>query len=167
MSTNSVSWDSGRNPWRQRHQTQNNLIFFPTQRDYRPGFARWNYNPTKALAILKAHCVPGSGRSAPNSANTKVWQCSGLLATFNWTWNINADARSTTEQIAKAELRSIGVEVVDRPGPGNTYFDRITAGNFDIAAFTWSGGSAASRSTEKGRGHLWKPYVPEVTSGRV
>ena len=118
---------------------QNNLIFFSTEKYYRPDFARWNYNPTKALAILKAHCAAGSGPSAPNSANTKVWQCSGLPATFNWSWKIGNDTWTTTEQIAKAELRSIGIWVVDRPGAGNTFFGQIAAGNFDIVDFTWIG----------------------------
>ena len=120
---------------------QNNLIFFSTQKDYQPDFARWSYNPTKALAILKAHCAGGTGPSAPNSSNTKVWQCSGLPATFNWTWKISNDTWTTTEQIVKAELRSIGIVVVDRPGAGITFFDQITAGTFDIAEFTWISGS--------------------------
>ena len=118
---------------------QNNVIFASSQKDYRPDFARWNYNPAKALAILKAHCATGSGPPAPDSANTKVWQCSGLPATFNWSWAIEADTRTTTEQIAKAKLRSIGVEVIDRPFAGNTGFGQVVAGNFDIVDFTWLG----------------------------
>jgi peptide/nickel transport system substrate-binding protein len=123
--------------WAGSIRPQNNLIFYSTQKDYRPDFARWNYNPTKALAILKAHCAAGSGPSAPNSATTKVWQCFGLPATFNWSWNIGRDAWTTTEQIVKAELRSIGVTVVDRPFAGNPFFNQIAAGNFDIVEFTW------------------------------
>ncbi len=118
---------------------QNNVIFASSQKDYRPDFARWNYNPTKALAILKAHCA--GGPSAPSSANAKVWQCSGLPATFNWSWKISNDTWTTTEQIVKAELRSIGVAVVDRPAAGNTVFDQIAAGNFDIVDFAWISGS--------------------------
>jgi peptide/nickel transport system substrate-binding protein len=122
---------------------QNNLIFYSTQKSYRPDFQRWNYNPTKALAILKAHCAPGSGPSAPNPANTKTWQCSGLPATFNWTWRADIVTWTTTEQIVKAELRSIGIAINEQPLPANAIFgpSGIPSGDYDIAEFTWIAGS--------------------------
>src|SRR6266404_1640528 len=49
------------------------LLFYSAGTDYRPDFRRWNYNPAKALAILKQHCVAGSGPSLPSLANTKTW----------------------------------------------------------------------------------------------
>jgi hypothetical protein len=50
-----------------------NLLFFPGEEGYRPDFARWEYDPTEALALLKRHCT--GGPAAPDPATTKVWQC--------------------------------------------------------------------------------------------
>ena len=94
-----------------------NALFFSTQTAYRPDFQRWNYDPAKALAILKKHCVAGSGPSTPSPANTKIWQCAGLPATFNWTWAAGRDDWTTSEQIASGDLRSIGIGINERPLP--------------------------------------------------
>jgi ABC-type transport system substrate-binding protein len=117
----------------------NNSIYYSTQEFYRPDFQRWSYDPGKALAIMKAHCTPGTGPPAPNPANTKIWQCSGLPATFNWTWRLDIEDWTRTEQLAKAELRSIGIQVIDRPLSKNVIFgpDGIPSGGFDIVQFAW------------------------------
>ena len=114
-------------------------IFYSAQSAYRRDFARWNFDPVKALAILKQHCTAGSGPSAPSPANTKIWQCAGLPATFNWTWNVNFDYWRVTEQIAKASLKSIGVQINETPLPPTTIFDPngIPSGAYDIVEFTW------------------------------
>src|SRR6185437_2417431 len=52
------------------------LLYFATEAGYRPDFARWNYNPAKALAILNAHCTGGPSKPDPTTA--KIWQCAGL-----------------------------------------------------------------------------------------
>lgn len=114
-----------------------NVIFYSTESSYRPDFQRWNYDPAKALAILKKHCTPGTGPSTPNAANAKIWQCAGLPATFNWTWGAGRDDWTTSEQIAKAELRSIGIQIVERPLPLNALFGPagLASGDFDITQF--------------------------------
>ena len=39
-------------------QPLNSLLFYPNDdADYRTDFNKWNYNPTKALALLKQHCT--------------------------------------------------------------------------------------------------------------
>jgi len=113
-------------------------LFFSTQTGYRPDFKRWNYDPSKALAILKKHCVPGSGPSTPSTGNTKIWQCAGLPATFDWTWGAGRDDWTTSEQIAGGELRSIGIGITERPLPASAIFDPtigIPSGGFDVTEF--------------------------------
>ena len=114
-----------------------NMIFYANQAPYRPDFGRWNYNPAKALGILKEHCDAGSGPPAPSPANTKTWQCAGLPATFNWSWGAGRDDWTTSEQIAKTELKAIGIQIVDRPLPLSGIFgpDGVPSGNFDIVQF--------------------------------
>ena len=41
------------------------LVYYPADASYKTDFAKWNYNPTKALALLKKHCT--GGPSSPSS----------------------------------------------------------------------------------------------------
>ena len=113
-------------------------LFFSTETGYRPYFKRWSYDPSKALAILKKHCVAGSGPSTPSTGNTKIWQCAGLPATFDWTWAAGRDDWTTSEQVASGDLRAIGIEINERPLPQNAIFSEtigIPSGGFDLTQF--------------------------------
>jgi peptide/nickel transport system substrate-binding protein len=113
----------------------NNMIYYSTQADYKADFARWNYNPAGALKILAKHCT--GGPSSPSPSNTAIWTCSGLPATFNWTWTSSNSVRTTTEAIVKAELKSIGVQLNEKPLAANVIFgpNGVPSGDFDIAEF--------------------------------
>jgi peptide/nickel transport system substrate-binding protein len=106
----------------------NNAIYYSTEKGYKPDFARWNYNPAKALAILGKHCTGGPGAT---------WQCSGLPARFRWTWTGGIATRTTIAEIAKAELKSIGIELIEDPLPTDLLFapTGLPSGNFDAAEF--------------------------------
>jgi ABC-type transport system substrate-binding protein len=123
-----------------RIKTDNSLIFFPQDAGYRADFRRWNYNPRKALALLRSHCVAGSGPAAPRVGNEKIWRCSGFPATFRWTWTATNVRRTTAEQIAATDLKAIGIEIVPRPLPGAVIFgpDGIPSGDFDLANFAFT-----------------------------
>jgi ABC-type transport system substrate-binding protein len=112
-----------------------NLLFFPNESGYRPDFGRWDYDPAKALAILEAHC--SGGPSTPSPGNDRVWQCGGLPATIRWTWTAGNQNRTAVEQLAKAELKAVGIAVVERPLPGNVIFGSsgLPSGDFDVAEF--------------------------------
>jgi ABC-type transport system substrate-binding protein len=124
--------DSGAKP-------ADNLLFFPSQSGYRPDFAGWDYNPKKALEILKAHCSRGTGPSAPDPANTKIWRCAGLPAIFRWTWRTDSLVRTTIEQLAKRQLLSIGIALTERPLPATIIYSPsgLPSGDFDIANFAF------------------------------
>jgi ABC-type transport system substrate-binding protein len=113
----------------------NNAIYYQTEAPYQQDFAKWNYNPTKALAILKKHCQ--GGPSSPDPSNSSIWQCSGLPAAFTWTWTASNSVRTTTEQIVKQELKAIGMQVNDKPLPANVVFGPtgIPSGDYDVAEF--------------------------------
>jgi len=110
-------------------------LYYSTEAGYTPHFARWRFNPSKALALLAKHCT--GGPSAVEPTNTAVWQCSGLPAAFNWSWPAGDSAAAATEAIVKAELRSIGIQLVDQPLPPNEFFGvtGIASGAYDIAEF--------------------------------
>jgi ABC-type transport system substrate-binding protein len=111
-----------------------NLLVYPFGAGYHADFARWNYNPARALSLLKAHCVAGTGPTAPDPSNTKTWQCADLPAIFRWTWKAESTARTTTEELAKADLRAVGIQLVERPLPANVIYtaNGAASGDFDI-----------------------------------
>jgi peptide/nickel transport system substrate-binding protein len=113
----------------------NNAIYYQTEGPYQQDFAPWNYNQSKALGILKKNCT--GGPSAPSPSNTAIWQCHGLPATITWTWTASNSVRTTTEAIVKQELKSIGIQVNDKPLPANVVFGPtgIPSGDFDVAEF--------------------------------
>jgi peptide/nickel transport system substrate-binding protein len=115
----------------------NSLVYYEWDAAYQPDFARWNYNPKKALSLLKAHCR--GGPSTPSGRNTKYWTCSGLPATFHYTWTASNATRTTQAAIIKDDLRSIGIETSDAPLPATVIFGPtgIPSSNYDLANFAW------------------------------
>jgi ABC-type transport system substrate-binding protein len=115
----------------------NSLVFYESDQRYTPDFARWNYNPTKGLALLKKNCT--GGPSAPNANNNSYWTCKGYPAKFRFTWTASNATRTTQEAIIKAQLRSIGIEITDYSLPANVVFGPtgIPSGNYDLADFAW------------------------------
>jgi len=113
----------------------NNMLYYSTQAEYRPDFAKWNYSQGKAIAILKKHCT--GGPSAPSASNSAIWTCAGLPAQFRWSWTASNATRTTNEAIVKAELAQIGIKITDHPFAANIFFGPtgIPGGDFDIAEF--------------------------------
>jgi peptide/nickel transport system substrate-binding protein len=115
----------------------NNMLYYSTQAEYKPDFAKWNYNQSKAIAILKKHCT--GGPSAPSASNSAIWTCSGFPAQFRWSWTASNATRTNTEAIVKAELKQIGVALIDYPRAANVIFgpSGLPGGDFDIAEFAF------------------------------
>jgi peptide/nickel transport system substrate-binding protein len=113
------------------------LVYYPADASYKTDFAKWNYNPTKALALLKKHCT--GGPSAPSAGNSSMFTCAGLPAKFRFTWTASNATRTTQEAIVKAQLKSIGIEIVDASLPANVVFGPtgIPGSNYDLADFAW------------------------------
>ena len=118
----------------------NDALYFPTEAGYEPDFKQWSFNPRQALALMARHCTGGPASLDP--ANTATWQCSGLPATFSWTWPAGDTVGTVTEAIVKAELRAIGIQIVDRPVPANVFYGStgIASGDYDIAEFVETAG---------------------------
>jgi peptide/nickel transport system substrate-binding protein len=111
------------------------LVYYQADAAYKPDFGKWNYSPTKALALLKQHC--SGGPSSVGGSGT--WTCSGLPAKFRFTWTAGNATRTTQEAIVKAQLKDIGVEITDASLPANVVFGPtgIPSGNYDLADFAW------------------------------
>jgi peptide/nickel transport system substrate-binding protein len=112
-----------------------NAVFYATHAAYKSDFAKWNFNPKKALGLMAKHCT--GGPTSVDPGNSKVWTCAGLPATINWSWTSGNSVRATSEAIAKAQLKAIGIQVNDRPLPANVIFGSsgLPSGDFDVAEF--------------------------------
>jgi peptide/nickel transport system substrate-binding protein len=113
----------------------NNAFYYSTEANYTPDFQTWNFNPQKALALMAKHCT--GGPSSVDPSNSKTWTCSGLPATISWSWTSGNSVRATSEAIAKAEMKSIGIQINDNPIPANVIFGSsgLPSGGFDVAEF--------------------------------
>ena len=112
-----------------------NLVYYQSDAAYKPDFTKWNFNPTKALALLKKHCT--GGPSTVGGSGT--WTCAGFPAKFRYTWTASNATRTTQEAIIKAQLKDIGIEIVDASLPANVVFGPtgIPSSNYDLANFAW------------------------------
>jgi peptide/nickel transport system substrate-binding protein len=114
----------------------NSAVYFQTQSQYHPWFAKWNFNQAKALAILKKHC--SGGPSTPSADNSSYWTCSGFPATFRFSWTASNPTRALQEQIIEAQLKQIGIKVVAVPRAANVFFGQyVSQGDYDIVDFAW------------------------------
>jgi ABC-type transport system substrate-binding protein len=118
----------------------NDALYFPTEAGYAPDFKQWSFDPKKALALMARHCT--GGPTSVDPASTAIWQCSGLPATFNWTWPAGDTVGAVTEAVVKAELRAIGIQIVDHPVAANLFYGStgIASGDYDIAEFVETAG---------------------------
>jgi ABC-type transport system substrate-binding protein len=126
------------------------LLVFQADSRYNGFFGKWNYSPTKALALLKKHCT--GGPSAPTDGNTNYFTCSGYPAKFAYTTTAGNSRRETSEAIFKANLGAIGIQITDNLLPASVMFGDtvMTAGNYDMMEFAW-GGSV----DPQGFGEIW------------
>jgi len=113
------------------------LLYYESDEAYRPDFQQWNFNPAKALALLKKHCT--GGPATVSQSNSSVWTCAGLPAKFRFSWTASNATRTTQEAIIKQELKSIGIEIDDASLPANVVFGPtgFPSSNYDLADFAW------------------------------
>ena len=114
----------------------NSAVYFQTQAQYHPYFKQWDFNATKALALLKKHCT--GGPSAPDAGNSAYWTCSGYPATFRFSWTASNPTRANQEAIIEAQLKSIGIKIVAVPRAANVFFGQyVSQSDYDIVDFAW------------------------------
>ena len=111
-----------------------------------PQFNKWNFNPAKAIALLKAHgCTGGPASWNPttkNQDNKDIWTCAGRKAEFRWNTTAGNQRRATSAAIFAQNLQAVGIKVTPAFEPANpTFFGtRLPNHDFDIAEYAWLGG---------------------------
>jgi len=116
----------------------NSLLVFQADSRYKNYFNKWNYNPKKAIATLKAHGCTG-GPSTPGAGG--YYSCGGHPAQLQFMYASDNARRVASEQIIQANLAQIGVKIVPNPVPTSTLFGNngAPAGNYDLTEFAWGG----------------------------
>jgi len=106
-----------------------------------PQFAKWNFAPKKAIAMLKAHGCTG-GPSVPTRNNQSFFTCNGTPATLRWNTTAGNQRRATSAAIFSQQLGAIGIKlnVGFEPANPNFFSQRLPNHDFDLAEFAWLGG---------------------------
>ena len=106
-----------------------------------PQFAKWNFAPKKAIAMLKAHGCTG-GPSVPTRDNQSFFTCNGTPATLRWNTTAGNQRRATSAAIFSQQLGAIGIKlnVGFEPANPNFFSQRLPNHDFDLAEFAWLGG---------------------------
>lgn len=117
----------------------NSLLVFQADSRYKNFFNKWNYDPKKAISILKSHGCTG-GPSTPG-ANGHYYSCGGHQAALQFMYASDNPRRVASEQIIQANLAAIGVKINPNPVPTSTLFgdNGAPAGNYDLTEFAWGG----------------------------
>ncbi len=107
--------------------------------DALPVFAKYNYAPKKAIALLKAHCT--GGPSKPTAGNSSVWTCGGTKAEFRFGTTAGNQRRQTSAAIFQSQLAAIGIKLNVSFEPASNFFGTTLPSNdFDIGEYAWVGG---------------------------
>ncbi len=122
-------------------------------------FNKYNFNPKKAIALLKKHGCTG-GPSSPNPNNGSVWTCGGQKTIFRFDTTSRA-SRVTSSQIFQQQLMAIGIKLNVTIHPANVFFGTTLPNtDFDLGEFAWVGGPDPS-----GFDGIYQCYNAQLNTG--
>lgn len=118
----------------------NSLLVFQSDPRYKNYFNAWNYDPKKAIAVLRAHGCTG-GPTKPSNNNNSYYHCGGHPAEAQFMYASDNPRRVASEEIIQANLKAIGVKIDPNGVPTSTLFgdNGAPAGNYDLTEFAWGG----------------------------
>ena len=103
------------------------VVFPANSRDYRPSWKRYRYRPTEAQRLLEqAGCRQGPDR---------IYACNGERLAFRLGTSAGAERRRLTAELARAQLRRVGVEVTLEYYPPLVWAGVLKRGDFDLFQF--------------------------------
>jgi peptide/nickel transport system substrate-binding protein len=102
-------------------------------------FNKYNYNPKKAIALLKKNGCTG-GPSTPSASNHSVWTCGGQKTEFKFDTTTRA-SREQSGAIFTQQLMAIGIKLDPTYHDASSFFGTfLPAAKFDIGEYAWVGG---------------------------
>jgi peptide/nickel transport system substrate-binding protein len=108
-------------------KTNQSAIFLPFQRQYKPHWQIWSYNPQKAVHLLRSHgCRKGSDG---------IFSCDGRRLSLRFA-SSGVGLRELTFDLIQLRLRRVGIDLVK---DFSLLFarDLLPQGDWDLALFAW------------------------------
>ena len=90
-------------------------------------FSKWNYNPAKAQAILRAHSCSKGGDG--------IYSCSGTRVSFGFSSTSDNPGRRLTFTIFQAQAAKVGIELRYAFLPTPEFFKNVGDQNYQLAEF--------------------------------
>jgi peptide/nickel transport system substrate-binding protein len=137
-----------------KQQVLQNLTYGNSQSGlYRPHFGQYVYNPKKVASIMQAHhCAKGGDG---------IYSCAGQKASVKFGTTSGNKLRELVVEIAQAQAKAAGIELVPANAPSRILFPQLSDGNYQMALFAWVGsGDPAGQIDIYGCGGQsnWKGY---------
>jgi len=114
-------------------KVQNSLVFYSPDANYKPHFAKYGYNPTKAKQLLSSHGCRAGGDG--------IMVCGGQRAELLHTTTGTNRRRVLAAQVYKDNLKDVGIDLTIRLVPPNVLFgdgpESNSAGNWDMSEYAW------------------------------
>jgi peptide/nickel transport system substrate-binding protein len=137
-----------------KQQVLQNLTYGNSQKGlYAPHFGAYTYSPSKVAQIAQKHgCTKGGDG---------IFSCNGTKMSFKIGTTAGNKLRELVVEIAQAQAKAAGVELVPANAPSRILFPQISDGNYQIAMFAWVGsGDPAGQIDVYGCGgeENWKGY---------
>ena len=110
-----------------------NMFFMNASPYYRPNWSRYHYRPDQARRLLEQ---AGCRRGADG-----IYSCEGQRLSLRFYARADRAHRVRAVELAQAQLRRVGIEVVPTFTSGNTLVNQVLpSGNFDVVtlAFFWA-----------------------------
>jgi peptide/nickel transport system substrate-binding protein len=115
-------------------------IYKPFEKYYKQPFAKYGFNQTKALSLLRgAGCTGGPSR--PSANNNDIFSCPGVgKLSFRFSTTTGNQLRALTFEIIQRQLKSIGIELQARFQVAGTLFGTtLPSSDWDLIMFTYVG----------------------------
>jgi peptide/nickel transport system substrate-binding protein len=127
----------------------NSLIFKTFEKGYVKHFAKYPFNQTRVISLLKSKGCTG-GPDRPSAGNSSIFSCPGVgKLSFRFSTTSGNQLRALTFEIIQRQLKSVGIELVPRFEPAGLLFGTtLPSSDWDIIMFTWVQ-SPASKITSK------------------
>jgi peptide/nickel transport system substrate-binding protein len=137
-----------------KQQVLQNLTYGNSQSGlYKPHFGQYVYNPKKVAQIMQAHhCAKGGDG---------IYSCAGQKASVKFGTTSGNKLRELVVEIAQAQAKAAGIELVPANAPSRILFPQLSDGNYQMALFAWVGsGDPAGQIDIYGCGGQsnWKGY---------
>jgi peptide/nickel transport system substrate-binding protein len=112
-------------------------LFKPFEKDYKQPYAKYAFNQTKALNLLRSNGCSG-GPSRPSANNNDIFSCPGVgKLSFRFSTTTGNQLRALTFEIIQRQLKSIGIELQARFQVAGTLFGTtLPSSDWDLIMYT-------------------------------